>query len=120
MKRIALALASLFLAAAAYAADPPIVIRAARLIDGRGDAVISPAVVVVRGNKIESVGGTPPAGAQVIDLGDMTLLPGLIDAHTHILLQGDVTGEEYDAQLFKESLPYRALRASRAVKIGLE
>jgi imidazolonepropionase-like amidohydrolase len=120
MKRIALALASLFFAAAAYAADPPIVIRAARLIDGRGDAVISPAVVVVRGNRIESVGGTPPAGAQVIDLGDMTLLPGLIDAHTHILLQGDVTGEEYDAQLFKESLPYRALRASRAVKIGLE
>src|SRR5207244_4770057 len=45
---------------------------------------------------------------------------GLIDAHTHVLLQGDVTGEEYDAQLFKESLAYRALRASRAVKIGLE
>ncbi|MGZ4809211.1 MAG: metal-dependent hydrolase family protein, partial [Thermoanaerobaculia bacterium] len=56
----------------------------------------------------------------IIDLGDMTLLPGLIDAHVHTLLQGDVTQDDYDVQLFKESLPYRALRASRAVKIGLE
>ena len=49
----------------------------------------------------------------------MTLLPGLIDAHVHILLQRDVTTAEYDDQLFKESMPYRALRASRSVKIGL-
>jgi imidazolonepropionase-like amidohydrolase len=90
------------------------------MIDGRNDSVITPAVVVVRGNKIESVGGPVPANAEVIDLGDSTLLPGLIDAHVHILLQGDVTSEEYDAQLFKESLPYRALRASRSVKIALE
>src|SRR2546423_9018484 len=96
------------LPAPAFAADAPpavTVIRAARLIDGRGGAVIAPAVVVVRGNKIESVGGAAPAGAQVIDLGDMTLLPGLIDAHTHALLQGDITADDYDKQLFRESLP---------------
>src|SRR6185295_13117461 len=111
------------LAAVAFGADAPqqvVAIRAARLIDGRGGNVVAPAVVIVRGNKIESVGGAVPAGAQVIDLGDMTLLPGLIDAHTHALLQGDITAEDYDRQLFRESLPYRALRATRALKIALD
>src|SRR5436190_21207765 len=99
--------AALFAASAVFAADAPpptpIAIRAARLIDGRGGSVVAPAVVVVRGNKIESVGGAVPAGAQVVDLGDMTLLPGLIDAHTHALLQGDITSDDYDRQLFRES-----------------
>src|SRR5712691_11580847 len=107
-------------ASSVFAADKPIVIRAARLIDGRGGNPASPAVIVVRGNRIESIGGPVPADAQTIDLGDMTLLPGLIDAHTHVMLQGDITGADYDAQLFHESLPYRALRASRAAKIALE
>jgi imidazolonepropionase-like amidohydrolase len=99
-----------------------VVLKAARLIDGRSDTVASPATVVIRGNRIAAVGRdiATPAGAQVIDLGDATLLPGLIDAHVHILLQGDVTTEEYDDQLFRESMPYRALRASRAVRIALE
>src|SRR5438477_7670303 len=99
---------ALLFATSLLAADAPqavTVIRAARLIDGRGGAPITPAVVVVRGNKIESVGGAAPAGAQVIDLGDVTLLPGLIDAHVHTLLQGDITSEDYDKQLFRESLP---------------
>ncbi len=112
----------LLLAASVFAADDVTVIRAARMIDGKSDSVITPAVIVVRGNRIESAGrnAAAPAGANVIDLGDATLLPGLIDTHTHILLQGDVTAEDYDVQLFKESMPYRALRASRAAKIGLE
>ena len=120
-KRITALVFSLF-AVAAFAADAPpkvVVLRAARLIDGRGGSVVSPAVIVVRGNRIESIGGAVPADAQVIDLGDMTLLPGLIDAHVHTLLQGDITSEDYDVQLFKESLPYRALRATKALKIAL-
>jgi imidazolonepropionase-like amidohydrolase len=120
-KRIT-ALAFSFFAVAAFAADAPpkvVVLRAARLIDGRGGNVVSPGVIVVRGNRIESIGGAFPADAQVIDLGDMTLLPGLIDAHVHTLLQGDITSEDYDVQLFKESLPYRALRATKALKIAL-
>ena len=112
---------SIFLfATSVFAADKPLVLRAARLIDGRGGSVIAPAMIVVRGNRIESIGGVTPADAETIDLGDMTLLPGLIDAHTHVLLQGDVTSADYDVQLFRESLPYRALRASRAVKIALD
>jgi imidazolonepropionase-like amidohydrolase len=120
LRRAAVLALSLF-AIAAFAADAPpkVVLRAARLIDGRGGSVVSPAVIVVRGNKIESIGGAVPPDAQVIELGDMTLLPGLIDAHVHTLLQGDITSEDYDAQLFKESLAYRALRASKAVKIAL-
>jgi imidazolonepropionase-like amidohydrolase len=117
MKRLLLA----FLFAASALAQPkPIVIKAARLIDGRGGAPVAPALVVVRGNRIQSVGGIAPDDAQIIDLGDATLMPGLIDAHVHLLLQGDVTTEDYDVQIFKESLAYRALRASRAAKIGLE
>jgi imidazolonepropionase-like amidohydrolase len=56
---------------------------------------------------------------QVIDLGNATVLPGFIDAHTHLLLHGDTTPEEYDAQLLKESIPYRAILAARNAQIAL-
>ena len=104
-----------------FAADEVTVIRAARMIDGRADGVISPATVIVRGNRIEAAGRdvAAPQGAKVIDLGDVTLMPGLIDAHVHVLLQGDVTTEDYDKQIFRESLPYRALRGSRALRYAL-
>src|SRR5262245_58739995 len=65
-------------------ANQPIVLKAARLFDGRSDRVTSPGVVVVQDGRITQVGGAAPAGAQVIDLGDATLLPGFIDAHTHL------------------------------------
>lgn len=77
------------------AQTPPsetIAIRAARLIDGTGAAPVANGVVVVTGNKIVGVGRqgsvTIPAGARVIDLGNATLLPGFIDAHTHIIGRG--------------------------------
>jgi imidazolonepropionase-like amidohydrolase len=72
---------------------PRVAIRAARLIDGTSETVLKDAVVLVEGEKITAVGsGLPiPPGTSVIDLGDMTLLPGLIDAHTHLLLQLDGT-----------------------------
>lgn len=69
---------------------PVLVIRAARLIDGTGGTPISPAIVVVRGDRIEAVGGAVamPAGARVVDLGSVTILPGLIDLHTHLTSSG--------------------------------
>src|SRR5690349_7194239 len=89
---------ALALAAVVLAAPPrPIVIKAARLYDGRSPTLTSPGVIVVEGTKIQSVGrgATPPAGADVIDLGDVTLLPGFIDAHTHMIGRtlGDPMGD---------------------------
>ena len=121
----ALALAALtssfpaFVAAAPPDA-PPIAVKAARLLDVRSGRYVERPVVVVRGGSIESVGTTVPAGAQVIDLGDRTLLPGLIDAHTHVLLQGDATQAEYEQQILKEYPAHRVARAVRALKIALE
>jgi imidazolonepropionase-like amidohydrolase len=62
----------------------PTAIRAARLFDARKGALVEPGLVVVEGERIVQVGGTAPAGAKTIDLGDATLLPGLMDAHTHL------------------------------------
>ncbi|HET6899390.1 MAG TPA: amidohydrolase family protein [Vicinamibacteria bacterium] len=71
-----------------HAADTStvVVLKAARLVDGRGGATLAPAMVRVEGDRIAEVGSrvTVPAGARVIDLGDATLLPGLIDLHTHL------------------------------------
>ena len=117
---------SVALVAVARAADPPkppptpIAIRAARLLDVKAGRYVERPVVVVVGDRIESVGQTVPAGARVVDLGDRVLLPGLIDAHTHILLQGDPTAVEYDEQILKEYPAHRVARAVRALKIALE
>jgi imidazolonepropionase-like amidohydrolase len=69
---------------------PVVVIRAARLVDGTGGAPVTPAVIVVRGDRIEAVGSATavPAGARVVDLGTATILPGLIDLHTHLTSSG--------------------------------
>jgi imidazolonepropionase-like amidohydrolase len=99
-----------------------IAIRAGRLIDGKSDTPITNALILVEGDKIISVtpGGVPPAGAEVIDLSKATVLPGFVDVHTHVLLNGDITAEDYDAQLLKESIPYRAILAARNARIALE
>jgi imidazolonepropionase-like amidohydrolase len=79
-------------------------------------------LVIVEGDRIRDVreGGAAPAGAQVIDLSDRTCLPGLVDTHTHVLLQGDITAEDYDQQLLKQSMAYRAILGTRSVRRALE
>lgn len=75
-------LALLLLAASAHA--EPLALRAARLLDVRAGTIVENAVVVVDGNKIAEVRRDVPAGAKIVDLGDVTLLPGLFDMHVHI------------------------------------
>jgi len=96
-------------------------IKCGKLIDGRSDAPRENIVVLIEGNKIKEVGTNVkiPANAKVIDLSAVTVLPGLIDAHTHVLLQGDITSEDYDVQLLKQSIAYRALRGSLSCKTAL-
>lgn len=99
-----------------------IAIRAGKLIDGKSAQPIANALIVIEQGKIMSVtlGGTPPAGAELIDLSRATVLPGLMDIHTHTLLNGDVTSQEYEDQLLKESIPYRAILAARNARIALD
>jgi len=101
---------ALLLFAAAALAEDVVVIRAARMIDGTGAGPVQNAVVVVTGNKITSVGGPVPKGAKVIDLGDATLMPGFIDAHTHLV--GRVLGEEgWNDSSVRDYEGYSAVRA---------
>ncbi len=94
-------------------------IRCGTLIDGVSDAPRKNVILVVEGNVIREIARDVPPGARIIDLSGSTVLPGLIDAHTHVLLQGDVTEEDYDEQLLKESIPYRTLRASVSCRTAL-
>ena len=122
-KALVLAGAALLLAFGLFGAEPPapppIAIRAARLLDVRSGHYVEHPVVVVVGDRIDSVGTAVPAGATVVDLGDRVLLPGLADVHTHILLQGDATTAEYDEQILREYPAHRVVRAVRAMQIGL-
>jgi imidazolonepropionase-like amidohydrolase len=117
----------LFLSVALCAAEPDVVtaIRAGTLIDGKSSTPRRDQVIVVRGNRIESVGDVAsakvPGGASVIDLSRATVLPGLIDSHTHVFLQGDDPAQGgYDVQLLKHGLAFRAARAVAAARRALE
>jgi imidazolonepropionase-like amidohydrolase len=103
------------------AQERTIAIQAGKLIDGKGDTPQTGMTILIKGNRIAEVGINVkiPNAAQTIDLRSATVLPGLIDAHTHVLLQGDVTQEEYDEQIYKESIPYRAIRAVAAARTAL-
>src|SRR5256884_201719 len=110
----------IFLAATADAQQLT-VIKAGTLIDGTSSQPRRNQTIAIRGNRIESVGGEAPAGARVIDLSSMTVLPGLIDSHTHIFLQGEDPAEGgYDVQLLKYPIAYRAARATVSVRRALE
>jgi len=111
-------------APAPTAAPRRIIIHAGRLIDGVAQTPRSDQGILVEGDRIVSVGpyveiSGKAAGAERVDLGSMTVLPGLIDNHTHVLLQGDVTAADYDEQLLKESIPYRTIRATAAARTAL-
>jgi imidazolonepropionase-like amidohydrolase len=108
-----------------HAAAQPIVIRAGTLIDGKSDQSRRDQVIVIRGNRIASVSDGAsakiPSGATVIDLSNATVLPGLIDSHTHIFLQGeDPAKGGYDANILMQPLALRAARATVSARRALE
>ena len=123
MNRFAFALVALWVTCLRLPAQTPpapghiYVIRAARLLDIQTGRLISPAEILVRGERIAETGQTVshPESAEVIDLGDRTLLPGLIDAHVHLFLH---PGAE-DLQTVEESVPQRTIRAALAAKDDL-
>lgn len=116
MKQI-LAVAAMVAFGVQPATPPLVVVRAARLLDGRGGAPVSPAVVIVRGERIEAVGAgaAVPANARVLDLGTATLLPGLIDLHTHLTS----TGVHWEEELLKTTPGEAALHGAHNALVTL-
>ena len=122
-KALLASLVAVALAALAHADSPEtIALKSARLFDGVSGTMRTDAVIVVQGSKILAVGGAVPAGARVIDFGDATLVPGFIDAHTHLTSE---SSPNYYLKFYKdtfrfpaEQAQYAALYARRTLEAG--
>jgi len=115
---VSLILVPLLLLSLSAATDQVFAIKAGRLIDGQSAEVRTNVIIVVQGNKIAAIGEKTaiPKDAAIIDLSDKTVLPGFIDAHTHIMVDGPA---DYGADLYKNSTPFRAIRAAANVRKAL-
>jgi imidazolonepropionase-like amidohydrolase len=106
------------------AQQPPgkaIVLKAARLFDGKSNALVAPGVVVVSDGKIVAAGASAsfPTGAEVIDLGDATLLPGFIDAHTHLTMMHSDDWKQRELDTLQKPIAEQALDASVNARVTL-
>ena len=111
--------AALLLCPAPLASQEPeiVVVRAARMLDVSTGRMVSPAAVTVKAGRIEAVGGAAPAGARTVDLGDVTLLPGLIDLHTH--LTSDLSTADWIAEPVRGTPSSWSLRGAMNARITL-
>lgn len=100
-------------------AQKTIAIKCGKLFNARTGNIASNQTIIVKGNRIESI-GTDTKADSIIDLSDYFVLPGLIDCHTHVLLQADITSEDYDVQILKESIPYRTIRAMKSCNQSIQ
>jgi imidazolonepropionase-like amidohydrolase len=108
----------LFILAIFATADQIYALKAGRLIDGQNSEVRRDVIVVIQGNKITAIGekAAVPKDAVLVDLSDKTVLPGFIDSHTHIMVDGP---PDYGADLYKNSTPFRTIRAVANVRKAL-
>ncbi len=125
MKLVRLLCVTLFAGSLFAQTDSITVIRAGSLIDGQSRSARPNQVIIIRGSKIDSVSDAAsakiPAGAKVIDLSRATVLPGLIDTHTHLFLQGEDPAQGgYDIQLLKYPVAFRTARAVVSARRALE
>src|SRR5438445_4209394 len=112
----------LCLGIAAHAADQLIALKAARLFDGKSNTLMQNAVVIVQGDKILDAGSNLPiaSGAQVIDLGDTTLCPGFMDAHTHLTADFSANYNERRLQELDLNVSEQAIRATVFARATVE
>ena len=89
------------------------------MLDTKTGIVLEKQFVLLKGNRVVSVGPTAFKADSTIDLSDYFVMPGMIDCHTHVLLQGDITQEDYDVQVLKESIPYRTIRGVKSAERAL-
>jgi len=97
-------------------AQKTILIKCGKLLDTKGGKVLENQFVLLKGNTVVSISNSASKADSTIDLSAYFVMPGMIDAHTHVLLQGDISSEDYDVQVLKESIPYRTLRASKSAE----
>jgi imidazolonepropionase-like amidohydrolase len=96
------------------------VLHCGALLDVKSGQLRQNVYITVDEDKISAIGNMAAMAGAMIDLGKSTCLPGLIDTHTHVLLQGDITSEDYDVQLLKWSQSYRTILGTVAARRALE
>ncbi len=101
-------------------AQKTILIKCGKILDTKKGLVVEKQNILIKDNMVVSVTSSQPAADSIIDLSDYFVLPGLIDCHTHVLLQGDITSEDYDVQLLKSSVPYRTILATKSAAKALQ